>query len=142
MAASEFVGFIYSLVGRPFRKEKRLPPSKTQVRLGLQNEFKDFQANIVSLEPKPGKLEDIHSALIDIRCRQDQMVSLGEIMVLTGKLIFLLMSCFNKMARGGLQPFFQWLSDHSAYSSTANSNSDHLKRTTVRPRLHALTDTF
>ena len=46
------------------------------------------------------------------------------------------------MARGGLQPFFQWLSDHSAYSSTANSDTNNLKRTTVRPRLHALTDKF
>ena len=112
MAASGFVGFIYSLVGRPFKKEKRLPPWKTQVHLGLQNEFKYFQANIVSLEQKPGKMEDIHSALIDIRSNQDQMVSLGEIMVLAGKLIFLLMSCFNKMARGGLQPFFQWLANN------------------------------
>ena len=46
------------------------------------------------------------------------------------------------MTRGGLQPFFQWLSDHSAYSSIANSDSNNLKRTTVRPRLHALTDNF
>ena len=52
MAASESVGFIYKLVGRPFKKEKHLPPSKTQVHLGLQNEFKDFQANIMSLEQK------------------------------------------------------------------------------------------
>ena len=103
MAASEFVGYIYILVGRPFKEAT----SKTQVHLGIQNDFKDFQANIVPLEPKPGKLEDIHSALIEIRSRQDQMVSLGEIMVLAGKLIFLLMSCFKKMATGGVQPFFQ-----------------------------------
>ena len=44
-------------------------------------------------------------------------------MVLAGKLIFLLMSCFNMMARGGLQPFFRWLADNSAY----------IKRSTNRP---------
>ena len=43
-------------------------------------------------------------------------------MVLAGKLMFLLMSCFNKVARGGLQPFFQWLSDHCAYSSTTTND--------------------
>ena len=39
-------------------------------------------------------------------------------MTLAGKRSFLLMSCFNKMARGGLQPFSQWLSDHSAYGTS------------------------
>ena len=39
-------------------------------------------------------------------------------MALGGKLIFLLMSCFDKMARGGLQSFFQWLPEHSADTST------------------------
>ena len=44
--------------------------------------------------------------------------AVGEIMVLGGKPIFLLMSCFDKMARGGLQSFFHWLSEHSAYTPT------------------------
>ena len=35
MSASELVGFIYNLVGRPFKKEKRLPPCTTQIHLGL-----------------------------------------------------------------------------------------------------------
>ena len=70
------------------------------------------------LEPKPGKLQDILQALLEFRSREDQQVSLGEMMTTAGKLIFLLMSSFNKMARGGFQPFFHWLPDNSAYSST------------------------
>ena len=142
MSASQFADFVYTLVGRPFKKEKHLPPCSTQVHLGLKNEYKDFQQNEIMLEPKPGKLQEILEALIAFRARDDQLVSLGEIMTTAGKLIFLLMSCFNKMERGGLQPLFQWLSDHSAYSTTSKGNSDDLKRTTVRPGLHALTDTF
>ena len=65
-----------------------------------------FHENTVSLSPKPGKLEELHSSLLEIRTRQSQKATLGEIMVLAGKLIFLFMSCFNKMARGVLQPFF------------------------------------
>ena len=105
MSASEWVDFVYTLVGRPFKKEKHLPPRATQLHLGLTNEFKNFQQNEISLEPTPGKLQDILEALIACRAREDQLVSLGEIMTIAGKLIFLLMSCFNKMARGGLQPF-------------------------------------
>ena len=63
-------------------------------------------------------------------------------MTTAGKLMFRIMSCFNKMARVGLQPFFQWLSDNSAYSSTPKGGTNDLNRTTVRPRLHALTDKF
>ena len=37
MSASEWVDFVYTLVGRPFKKEKHLPPSSTQVHLGLKN---------------------------------------------------------------------------------------------------------
>ena len=117
LSASEWVDFVYTLVGRPFKKEKHLPPQATQLHLGLKNEFKHFQQNEVSLEPKPGKLQDILEALIAFRKRGDQLVSLGEIMTIAGKLIFLLMSCFNKMARGGLQPFFQWLALNAAYTT-------------------------
>ena len=142
MSASEWVDFVYPLVGRPFKKEKHLPPSSTQVHLGLKNEFKHFQQNEILLEPKPGKLQEILETLIAFRARKDHLVSLGEIITIAGKSIFLLMSCFNKMARGGLQPFFQWLSDHSAYSNSTRSVTDNTKRITVRQRPTALTDKF
>ena len=122
MSASEFVDFIYSKVGRPFKPSKHLAPDSTQIHLGLTNMLGLFHENTVSLSPKPGKFEELHSSFLEIRTRQSQKATLGEIMVLAGKLIFLLMSCFNKMARGGLQPFFQWLSDHCTYSSTTSSD--------------------
>ena len=37
LSASEFVGFVYSKVGRPFKPSKRLPAHSTQIHLGLQN---------------------------------------------------------------------------------------------------------
>ena len=82
-----------------------MPPQATQRHLELKNEFKHFQQNELSLEPTPGKSQDILEALIAFRQRKDQLVSLGEIMTIAGKLIFLLMSCFNKRERGGFQPF-------------------------------------
>ena len=106
MSAFTFVDIIYSKVGRPFKPSKHLAPDSTQIHLGLSNMLGLFHENTVSLSPKPGKLEALHSSLLEIRTRQYQKATLGEIMVLAGKLIFLLMSCFNKMARGGLQPFF------------------------------------
>ena len=50
MSASELVDFVHKLVGRPFKKEKLLPPCTTQVHLGLKNELKDFHHNEVLLE--------------------------------------------------------------------------------------------
>ena len=92
-------------VESPFQKGETLATTGTQLHLGLKNEFRHFQQNEVSLEPKPGKLQDILEALIAFRQRKDQLISLGEIMTIAGNLIFLLMRCFNKMARRGLQPF-------------------------------------
>ena len=40
------------------------------------------------------------------------MASIGEIMKLAGKLMFLCMSCFDKFARGGIQPMYAWLADN------------------------------
>ena len=79
MSASEWVDFVYTLVGRPFKKEKHLPRSATQLHLGLNNEFKQLKQNEISLEPKPGKLQEILEALIAFRAREDQMVSLGKL---------------------------------------------------------------
>ena len=52
-----------------------------------------------------------------MRGRKPQKVTLGEIVVVAGKLIFLLMSSFNQMA--GTATLFQWLADHCAYTRAA-----------------------
>ena len=35
MSASEFVGFVYSKVGRPFKPSKHLPANSTEIHLGM-----------------------------------------------------------------------------------------------------------
>ena len=86
------------------------------IHLGLQNDSRSFINNEVALTPKPGKLAEVRNSLAEIRSMPKQRASLSEITKLTGQLIFLLMSCFNNMARGGLQPFFQWLAENIAYT--------------------------
>ena len=107
MSASDFVGFIYKKIGRPFKPSKHLPPASVQTRLGLKNMLHKFIDNQISLIPKDWKLQDIYDSLTEFRNRSSQHATLVEIMVLGGKLIFLLMSCFDKVARGGQQSFFR-----------------------------------
>ena len=96
MSASDFVGFVHTKIGRPFEPSKHLPPHSTQIQPGLQNMLGLFQQNTVSLAPKPGKLQEIHASLEEMRSRRPQLATLGEMMVIAGKLMFLLMSCFTK----------------------------------------------
>ena len=49
MSASQFVDFIYSKVGRPFKPSKRLAPDSTQIHLGLTNMLALFHENTISL---------------------------------------------------------------------------------------------
>ena len=72
MSAAKFVDFIYTKVGRPFKPSKHLAPDSTQIHLGLTNKLDLFHENTVSLSPKPGKLEDLHSSLLEIRSRLSQ----------------------------------------------------------------------
>ena len=100
MTASEFVGFIYKKIGRPSKPSTHLPPAQVRTHLGLQNMLQFFGDHHVSLTVKPGKLEAIYDSLKDLQERRSQQATLGELMVLGGTLIFLLMSCFDTMARG------------------------------------------
>ena len=75
MAASEFVGYVYNRIGRPFKQAKHLPPCPTKVHLGLKNELKDFHSNKILLEPKPGNLQEILDIINLYRSREDQKVS-------------------------------------------------------------------
>ena len=67
MSASQFVDFIYSKVGRPFKPSKHLAPDSTQIHLGSTNTLGLCYANTISLSPKPGQFEELHSSLVDIR---------------------------------------------------------------------------
>ena len=61
ISAPNFVGAVYELVGRPFKPAKHLPARARQVHLGLANIFEEFANNLVWLEAKEGKLEELHA---------------------------------------------------------------------------------
>ena len=117
MTAQEFVQELFRLVGRPFKAKKHLPPAQKQVHLGLLNDFSEFQKGQMRITPKEGKLEEMHAKLLDLRDCTSKKASIGEVMHITGSLIFLLMACFDKVGRGGLQPFYAWIADHADASS-------------------------
>ena len=55
--------------------------------------------------------------------RKDSVASHAEIMHLAGTLVFLLMSCFDKLARGGLQLFYSWITDNADMSTLWKTKS-------------------
>jgi hypothetical protein len=74
--------------------------------------LEQFAEDRVSLEPKDGKVEELTETCKELRERRPQKAALDEIMRLAGRLMFLCMNCFDKLARGGIQPFFGWLADN------------------------------
>ena len=138
LSASAFTSEFYELVGRPFKPSKHLDACGRQVHLGLLYVLDNFFKHQVSLEPKPGKIMEITKELVQMR--SEQLISLRSVMTLAGKLIFLLMACFNKLARGGLQPFFEWLANNAAYDCSTSIRLDTTYRTT--PSLLLATDFF
>ena len=64
-----------------------------------------------------GNLESIYERLLSLKTRRPREASLAEVMQIAGILIFFLMACFDKVARGGLRPFFDWISEHADASS-------------------------
>ena len=48
----------------------------------------------------------------ELRERNPRTASAAEILHLAGSLVFLLYSCFDKIARGGLRPFYDWVTDN------------------------------
>lgn len=62
-------------------------------------------------------LNGMHNLLLNIKERYSRVASMGEIMQLTGVLVFLLMSCFDKIGKGGLRPFDHWISKHADMTS-------------------------
>ena len=48
----------------------------------------------------------------ELKARNPRTASAAEILHLAGSLVFLLYGCFDKIARGGLRPFYDWLADN------------------------------
>ena len=64
--------------------------------------------------------------LQEIRARMPRTATMGEIMHLTGSLIFLLMACFDKVARGGLRPFFERIAENCEATSLWRTKNHHV----------------
>ena len=56
----------FKLIVRPFKPAKHLPSSTTQIHLGLVNLLQNLVKNVISLERKPGKLEESFWTLQDM----------------------------------------------------------------------------
>jgi hypothetical protein len=97
-----FVQELLKLVGRPFKESKHQAPCQRQVHLGLLNDFVDFKDGEISIKPRVGKIDELLLVLKDLKTRKPHAASAAEILHLAGSLVFLLYSCFDKVARGGL----------------------------------------
>ncbi len=99
-------------MGRPFKAKKHLPAAPKQQHLGLVNNFERFHEARVTLEPREGKVPALLATLrAMIEAREATPAS---ILSLAGSLMFLLLACFARVGRGGLQPLFFWISAHAA----------------------------
>ena len=88
MDAPEFMGADYKLVGRPFKPSKHLPPRSRQVHLGLVNALELVFENVISLEAKEGKLDELQACCAELAVRCSRRATLREIMQLAGNLVF------------------------------------------------------
>ena len=71
--------------------------------------------------------------------RRPRLCTLHEIMKITSILIFFLMVCFDKIGRGGLRPFFDWISQKSEASSIRRTK---LQSISITPGLLVGVDFF
>ncbi len=117
-AAQSWVCELFALAGRPFADKKHQGASSEQVHLGLLNNSASFGSGEVSLAPRPGKLAELSAELAEL-------LRIGEatparILSLCGSLMFLILACFSRIGRGGLQPLFFWAAKHAAAGPDAS----------------------
>ena len=107
-----FVQELLKLAGRPFKESKHQEPCQRQVHLGLFNDFLEFQHGSISIKPRVGKIDELLKMMQEMKAREPRTASAAEVLNLAGSSIFLLYSCFDKIARGGLRPFYDWVTEH------------------------------
>ena len=61
-----------------------------------------------------------------MKSREPRTASAAEVLHLAGSLVFLLCSCFDKIARGGLRPFYDWVTDHVGSATLWRTKDRHL----------------
>ena len=126
LSAQAFTASIDDLVGRPFKAKKHLAPETTQQHLGLVNHFTRFENGQLCLRLKEGKMEEIYNQLLAIRMRMPRVTTLAEMMHITGVLIFFLLSCFDKIGRGGLRSFYDWIALHCDSATLWKTKQDEV----------------
>ena len=94
-----FVQELFKLAGRPFKESKHQEPCQRQVPLVLRNDFFEFQNGNISIKPRVGKIDELITAMRDMKSREPRTASAAEVLHLAGSLVFLLYSCFDKIAR-------------------------------------------
>ena len=124
-----FVQELFKLAGRPFKESKHQAPCQRQVHLGLLNDFIEFQHGSISIKPRVGKNYELILILAEMKAREPRTASATEVLHLAGSLVFLLYSCFDKVARGGLRPFYDWVTEHVDRAFLWRTKDRHLALT-------------
>ena len=73
-----------------------------------------------------GKIDELLKMMRDMKAREPRTASAAEVLHLAGSLIFLLYSCFDKIARGGLRPFYDWVTEHVDSATLWRTKDRHL----------------
>ena len=58
------------------------------------------------------KIDELLNIMRGMKAREPRTASAAEVLHTAGSLIFLPYSCFGKIARGGLRPFYDWVTEH------------------------------
>ena len=62
----------------------------------------------------------------DMKAREPRTASAAEVLHAAASLIFLLYSCFDKIARGGLRPFYDLVTEHVDSATLWRTKDRHL----------------
>ena len=86
----------------------------------------EFQNGNISIKPRVGKIDELITAMRDMKSREPRTASAAEVLHLAGSLVFLLYSCFDKIARGDLRPFYDWVTDRVDSATLWRTKDRHL----------------
>ena len=62
----------------------------------------------------------------DLKAGEPRTASAAEVLHLASSVIFLLYSCLDKIARGGLWPFYGWVTEHVDSATLCRTKDRHL----------------
>ena len=92
----------------------------------MLNDFLEFQNGSISIKPRVVTIDELLNIMRVMKAREPRTASAAEVLHLAGSLIFLLYSCFDKIARGGLRPFYDWVTEHVDSATLWRTKDRHL----------------